>query len=234
MKRAPHSTTSDGFTLIEIMLVVAVIAVVMGGAAVGLGALTRSKLRSASLHTVSAARFAYNRSVSRGTTTRLVFDFERNTLAVEESESPVAISRNEEEADADTDEDASAVDPWAAAQERLAERLLPVEDAPSPFQPIVDADGQAVRRYQAKPIGDGVQILKLISPHDPEPRESGKGAIYFFPGGITEHAIVQLTDVADRVYSVEIHPLTGRGRVHNFAYEPVELLDEESEVRDRL
>lgn len=221
-----------GFTLIEVMMVVAIMAMVMGGSAIAVGALTRSKLRSAALHTVSAARFAYNRAVTRGTTTRLFFDFENNTLAVEESESPVTLARDAEEFE--DEEEGEAVDPWAVAQARLAEPLEPIE-AVDPFQPIADADGDAIRRYKAQPIGTNIQILKLITPHEREPRDSGKGGIYFFPGGITEHAVVQLTDASDTVYSVEIHPLTGRAQVHNYAFEPVELLDEdESEVRDSL
>ncbi len=220
-----------GFTLIEVMMVVAIIAMVMGGSAVALGALTRSKLRSASLHTVSAARFAYARAITRGTTTRLLFDFENNTLAVQESENPVTLSRED---DFDEGEEGDAVDPWAVAQARLAEPLEPVE-AVDPFQPITDADGAAIKRYSAQPIGDNVKILKLITPHEREPRDRGKGAVYFFPGGITEHAVIQLTDASETVFSIEVHPLTGRSRVHNYAFEPVALLDKnETEVRDSL
>ena len=61
-------------------------------------------------------------------------------------------------------------------------------------------------------------------------RERGKGYIYFWPGGQSEHAVVQLVDNADHVYSVEVHPLTGRARIYPYAYEPEELNEEE--VRD--
>jgi hypothetical protein len=47
-----------------------------------------------------------------------------------------------------------------------------------------------------------------------------------------EHAVVQLMKSDGTVYSVEIHPLTGRGRVHNFAYEPDSIQDEDADDED--
>jgi hypothetical protein len=48
--------------------------------------------------------------------------------------------------------------------------------------------------------------------------------------------VVQLTDASDTVYSVEIHPLTGRARLHDWAFEPEDLRDASdedlSDVRD--
>ena len=58
--------------------------------------------------------------------------------------------------------------------------------------------------------------------------------MYFFPGGVTEQAVIQLSDSSDTVYSVEIRPLTGHARIHNFAYEPVDDLDDTGEVEDPL
>ena len=55
------------------------------------------------------------------------------------------------------------------------------------------------------------------------------------PGpGFAEHAVVQFSDSSDTIYSVEIHPLTGNARIYNFAYEPLDDLDDEGEVRDSL
>ena len=77
-----QSKPTRGFTLIEVILVVTIIAVVVTGATFGLGAITRTRLRSASFRVMSAAQFAYNRAITHGTTTRLHFDFEKNTMAV--------------------------------------------------------------------------------------------------------------------------------------------------------
>ena len=77
--------------------------------------------------------------------------------------------------------------------------------------------------------------MKLFVPHEPAPLDEGKGAIHFFPGGLTEHAVLQLSDGTDSVYSVEVHALTGRCRVYPKAFEPKALFEDparadESEV----
>jgi hypothetical protein len=43
-----------------------------------------------------------------------------------------------------------------------------------------------------------------------------------------------LSDSSETVYSVEIHPLTGNARIHNFAFEPLDEIEDEGEVRDSL
>ena len=220
--------SQGGFTLIEMLVVIAIIAVVVSGATFGIGALTRTRLRSASMKVMSAAQYAYNRSVTHGTTTRLYFDFDKQTMAVEETETPVTIANFEQ---LDTDAGA-AVDPWEVARERI-EKPLEREIVPtSPFSPITTSRGKTIKRYQAQPLGDGIEVHAIVTPHDSGPRTSGEGGVYFFPGGTTEHTVVQLSDANDTIYSVEIHPLTGNGRIHPYAYEPVDDLDDEGEVED--
>lgn len=229
MRVRPPSKQKQGFTLIEVILVVTIIAVVVTGATFGLGAVTRTRLRSASFRVMSAARFAYNRAITQGTTTRLHFDFEKDTMAVEESDAPVTLATDEQlESDA-----GGAINPWDLARARLEKPLEPPE-LRSPFQPITNANGVVLKRYVAQPVGDGISVHALITPHELEKRVEGEGSVYFFPGGVTERAVIQLSDSSDTVYSIEIHPLTGNARIHNFAYEPLDDLDDEGDVEDPL
>ena len=229
MVRRVPPRTSRGFTLIEVIVVIAIIAVVVTGATFGLGAITRTRLRSSAFKVMSAARFAYNRSLTQGTTTRLRFDLDKDTMAIEETLTPVTLATTEQL----EDEDGQAVDPWDLARARLEQPLTPVKPT-SPFQPIANQNGKVIERYTAKPVGDAVSVHALITPHETETRTDGEGSVYFFPGGLTEHAVIQLSDAGDTVYSIEIHPLTGNARIHNFAYEPLDELDDEGEVEDSL
>ncbi|MBX7191218.1 MAG: prepilin-type N-terminal cleavage/methylation domain-containing protein [Sandaracinaceae bacterium] len=226
----------SGMTLIEIMIVVLIVAVAATGLSYGFGALNRTQLRAACMRLTAASRFAYNRAISRGTTVRIALDFEHGTMAIEEGHGRITLARMSdtrrqaiEEEDEDGSDSASAVDPWEAARARLADTLHPSFGA-SPFQPI------SGRRYTAQPVAEGVDIERLITPHEAEPRTRGTGHIYFFPHGQTEHAVVWLSDGGETVFSVEIHPLSGRARVRASAYEPEELMIEgdesTSEVRD--
>jgi prepilin-type N-terminal cleavage/methylation domain-containing protein len=229
MLRPAPSRSKSGFTLIEVIVVITIIAVVVTGATFGLGAITRTRLRSASFKVMSAARFAYSRALTQGTTTRLHFDFEKSTMAVEETETPVTLATDEQL----ESETGGAVDPWDLAKSRLEKPLSPPPPS-SPFGPITSPSGAVLERYTAQPLGEGISVHALITPHERAKRTEGEGAVYFFPGGLTEHAVIQLSDSSDAVYSVEIHPLTGNARIHNFAYEPIDELDDQGEVEDSI
>lgn len=208
----------------EILVVVVIVAIAATGATFALGALTRSRLRSSAVRIVAASKFAFNRAVVRGNTVRVVFNLQQNTLGIEEAQGQVVLARVGDATREQLDVDEVAVDPWAAAKARLDETREPTFGA-SPFGPILGRDDKPRKQYAPRELPDGVRVVQLILPHEPEPRTGGTGAIYYFPGGRTEHAVVQLADRSDTVYSVEIHPLTGNAEVHPFAYEPEPVVD---------
>lgn len=230
-RKAPRR---EGMTLIEIMIVVVILAVVATGITFSLGAIARTNLRSGCMKILAASRYAYSRSISQGTTVRVVLDADNGTLSIEEAHGRVVLARSGDplrEASEEAGEEGAAVDPWEAARQRLEKTMQPTFGA-SPFAPIRGRNGEELEMYKARPIAPGVRIARMYLPHEPEPRERGRGAIYFFPGGRTENAVVWLSDSSDRVYSVELHPLTGRGKVRNEAYEPDPRDLEEDEVED--
>jgi Tfp pilus assembly protein FimT len=228
-------------TLLEIIMVIAIVALAASGVSFSVGALTRTNLKSGAGKMGAAFRYAYNRAVTQGTTVRVHFTIPGSTFSVEEAHSGVMVARaKEKEEKKNLDEDGkavSAVDPWAAAQARINQPDKPSVGA-SPFSPLTTSEGELLKRFQNVSIGRGVQIIKLIVPHEPEPVTQGEGSVHFFPGGRTERAVVQLGDGRGGVYSVAVHPLTGRVKVYAEEYEPKELLqevetgEEESEVKE--
>jgi len=229
--RRVRGRSSHAFSIIEMMIVIVIMALAVGALTMGLGALGRSKLRSSCVKISAAAKFAYHRAITQGKTVRIVLDFEQNTMGFEEAHGRVTLrdAENSHWSDDDQDEDEDgADDPWSSAQANL-ESAIAASIGRSPFGPITDDDGQPMERYQPRPL-EGVMIARLFTPHELEPREAGKGYIYFFPGGQTEHAVVQLENRDQHVYSVEIHPLTGRAEIFPHAVEPEELT--EDDLRD--
>ncbi|MGD8859813.1 MAG: hypothetical protein PVI30_07365 [Myxococcales bacterium] len=212
-------------TLLEIIMVVVIIAVGASGLSFSLGALTKTNLKSGATKLGAAARYAYNRAIIQGTTVRIVFDIPGNSFSVEEAHGRVTLSRADDERRFDEDGESTnvvAADPWAAAETRVSEAIKPTLGA-SPFGPLKSSSGDELTRFKDVGLGRRVQIVKLIVPHHPDPVEEGQAAVHFFPGGMTEHAVIHLSDGSDTVYSVEIHPLTGRARVRDEAYVPEEL-----------
>ncbi|MCA9602392.1 MAG: hypothetical protein KC417_10225 [Myxococcales bacterium] len=219
-------------TLIEIVIVITIIAIASTGVTYGFRALNRTNLRSACMHILAASRFAYGRSVTRGNTVRLVLDADASTLALEEAEGMVtivgisdknAVSRKKDDESIE-EQDSGAVDAWAAAKARLSTALEPVQFA-SPFGIVSGRDGTPLKKYGAQPFGSGVKIHRMILAHRPEPRTEGKEAIYFFPGCMSERAVIQLSS-GETVYTVELKPMSGSGKVYAYAYDPPTLTED--------
>lgn len=238
---------TEGVTLIEIMVVIVIIALGAVGASYGLGALRRTELRSSALDIVSAVRFAYHRANTRGNTYRIAIDFQAHTIAVEQAVGAVTINMDDER-EIDPDDDNAAVNPWTAAQRRLDDAIS-ANIGRATFSAVTDEEGEQVMRFQPhrlpivtrqvvdadNPVSGTADVffLSLVTPHEVAERTEGKGYIYFFPGGRAEGAVVQIGDDADHVYSVSIHPLTGRATVYPFAYEAPNYTEEDfQEMRD--
>ncbi len=224
-RHGPHAARA-GLTLVEVLVAVAIVALIAGSATLGLGATTRAELRGACMKLVAATRYAASRATVNGSTVRVTLDFAAGTLALQEARGRVTLTAADDERrgdEEDPDAARSAADPWEAARARLEKTLQP-NLGRDPFGPLTGRDGEVLRRFEPRPLGRGVRLVKLYAPHEPRPREEGVGHVYFFPSGVAEHAVVQLAS-GETVYSVEIHPYTGRARVHREPVEP-ETLEE--------
>lgn len=234
----PRRQTRQGLTLIEIMVVVVIIAIGASAASMGLGSLSRANLKSASVRLMALSRYAYHRALTNGTTVRLTLDFDKDTFEVTEGHGRVRLSRSDsmlrsEGARNEEGDPGAAVDPWEAARARIAG---PEEEQPvqlSPFSPITTDSGKVIGRFAKQALGDGIRIVKLVVAHEAEPRTSGTADMFFFPGGQTQHAVVQIADKNDTIFSVEVHPLTGKATIHTVPYEPEVLMDDPSERHER-
>lgn len=246
-RSAPIARSRAGMTLIEIMIVIVVIALGTTAASMGLGSLTKASLQSACVRLGALTRYAYHRALTQGTTVRVTFDLERDTYSVTEAHGRITLVRSDAElrteADRASDEGKSdedrrveesnaAVDPWELARQRI-EKPDTLTLPRSPFSALATPDGTPMKRFKTQPIGDDIKIAKVIVAHETKPREEGKTDLFFFPNGLTQHAVVQLQDRSDIIYSVEIHPLTGRGKIHSAPYEPEVLMDNPEERNER-
>lgn len=198
-------------TLVELMVAMLIIALAATGTMYSVNALTRSKLRAAGMRVSAAARYARHRALTQTKTVRVVLDLDEGKLGIEESSARVTLTRSDGD---DDEEQPEAVDPWEAAEAIVNNPDEPTLGATS-FQAITDEDGDPIARYMEQPFEGGIRITRFISPHEPEPREHGRVAFYYFPNGTGEHTFIELEDPRQNRVTVEIDPLSARGKVTN-------------------
>jgi general secretion pathway protein H len=193
-------------TLIEVLIVVALLALLTGAVAFGTGMVGGSRLRAGASLVISSVRMALARANATGRPVRLVFDFEQESVTLEESSSAMLREKEEGKSTGGGAEAATELEKEARAE---AEKILEGPRAPRPEFRAVKGLGSVGRQLEP-----GITFRQVQTEHDGEPREEGRAYLYFWPGGETEHAAVQLKRRGDDDgLTVLVSALTARARV---------------------
>jgi general secretion pathway protein H len=221
-----------GFTLIEIMVALAIIAL-MSTLAVGMvRRMARTELRGQASRLAAVVRYLFDRASSTGKIHRLVLDFDSGKYWAEVTDDRFMLPRERESDESrarDSDEATKAAD---EEKQRQAEAERAGENAPgsaydfSRYQPQEWKPKRArfdmfqesgLKTMQMK----GAKLAGLFTPRYARPISTGKGYIYFFPLGQTEPGLIHISDPeGETFYSLLIHPLNGRVKVHAGYIEP--------------
>lgn len=186
---------------------VVLIALLTGGTVMGPGLLKASRVRGAATMLVSAVRLAQNRTNTVGKPVRLVLDLDKRRAALEEADS-VSFARQKGGIAGGALAADDAEKKARAETERLLEGPKPQRAQFKPLKELSDPNDP----NQGRELGSGVQFLSVETDHDEEPVTEGRAYVYFWPGGITERAIIRLkrTDSNEEGLAVLISSLTGR------------------------
>ena len=223
-----------GVTLIEIIVVIAIIAIVSGVAIAGSMQLPTAKLRRSATMIASAIKVAYTRATATSRDLRLVMDMDEQKVWLEEADRPMVVQSKEKTGTGG----AEAV--TKAEQEALEEGNKIVKGPPIPkpkFHPIeAYGFGDVDSGKGGKPLQSGITVRSSQTPHDDAPRTSGRAYLYFWPGGRTERASIQLrigaSSADEQTLSVLVSPLTGKVTVKGGAVD-LELPTDDSQASDR-
>ncbi|MEM1029298.1 MAG: prepilin-type N-terminal cleavage/methylation domain-containing protein [Myxococcota bacterium] len=220
MRRA-HARRRRGVTLIEVLVTIALVAVLMGGAAMGMGSLSSSRLRASSTRVASAFRVAYGHANSSGRVTRLVFTMnpdaenaaDRATISIEDSPGVLYLQSGDITggAEATTEFEKSALEEGQA----IAAGERPPRPAFSPVKNLNGFRGGSGTKMAVKSLEPGILFRQVEVMHDVEPVTEGRAYVYFFPGGQAEPASIQVmknTDDLDDddILTIQVAPLTGK------------------------
>lgn len=207
---ALRAARSRGVTLIEVLVVLALVTMLFAGIASGTGRLSGARMRAAASLVMNSVRVAITHANSRGRPVRLVFDLDEQRLILEETRGRMLRVK-------DSDEGAKAGAAAATELEReaseMATRFGQGPQIPKPrFSPVASygRDEQGLGRS----LGQGIRYMQVQTEHDPEPIVEGRAYLYFWPGGGTEQAAIQVGRAGDfDGLTVLVTALTGRSYI---------------------
>jgi general secretion pathway protein H len=226
----PSRAARRGLTLVEILAVLSIIAVISGVAIAGTMQLPSAQLRGAATMLTSAVKVAFTRATATSRDLRLVMDLDHQTVWLEESSVPMLVQSKDKSATGGAD----AV--TQAEKEALIEHDQILQGPPIPkpkFHPVNANDfGDAHAGAKQKYLGRAVSFRSVQTGHDDEPRTKGRAYLYFWPGGYTERASIQLQIGEDTVLTLLIAPLTGKVTVKAGAVE-LQIPTDDDQASDR-
>lgn len=229
---------AGGFTLLELLVVMALLALVMAASVRGLRSMARSDLRASAGKIAGAMRYLFDRASTTGRVHRLVLDLSGKRYWAEVSDDRYYLPRElEDEASRERGRAELEIE-REQENERRANLRTDGRGAaydlsgytPQEFKPK-RARFSAFKDVGAKvfELPRGVRLMGVYTPRLAEPVAEGQEYVYFFPLGQTEAAIVHLSDEGgETIYSLVAHPLTGRVRIERgYVAPPIERLDDE-------
>ncbi len=221
-RRRRHS----GFTLIELLVVLYIVGILAALSIRGVRSLARTDLRASVSHLSGAIRYLFDRASSTGQYHRLVIDIDQGRYWAEVSDDQFYLPR-----DPETESSAkkllaveNELDEKEARQKEMAAASGDVDMSkvlPMDFRPKKARFG-AFKESKLKPVTmKNTQIMDVFTPRVADPVTKGRAYVYFFPLGQTEPAIIHLSDATQQtIYSLVVHPVTGRVRIYNSYIEP--------------
>jgi general secretion pathway protein H len=205
-----------GFTLVEILVVIALIAVLAGTVVSGTGMIAGNRMRAAAGLVITAARLAVTRSNTTGHPVRLVFDMDDSRLLMEETADRML--RVKETADEKTTGGSSGgADPATVAEKEslaYADGIVKGPKAPRAKFTAIPLSSADTDGTKGRELGRDVRFRLVQTEHDFKPKDKGRAYLYFWPGGGTERAVIQVERKgSDDVLSVLVSPLTARAKI---------------------
>jgi len=207
--------------------VISLIAIVMTVVTVGFYGTSGARLKQGSTRVAGAIRIAYSHSTAVSKAVRLVFDFEKGTIAMEEAQDRHLLRRDSTGgADPANEAESQAIAAADAASMRAPKSGFTSVNLRE-YHRVKNNDEEADDSDPDVPLPNGIQFWQVDIDHQEEPIRSGRAYLYFFPGGQTENGTIQLrisnADEEDKTgfISVTVSPLTGKtniraGRVEAF------------------
>ncbi len=190
----PTSRTStrnslSGFSLIEMLIVIALMAVITLVAAPSISSVLRISLNSATREIASVIKEAYNSAVVTGRVYRVAYDLDKEMYWVESGPATLLLETAE-----------------SKEREERRRKIAGPDYKPPVSKFSID---KSVTRSK-KELPRGVIYEDVLTQQNPEAITSGIVYTHIFPHGLAEQTIIHLTDSGKKRISLVIAPLVGK------------------------
>lgn len=186
-----------GFSLIEMLVVVAIIAMITGVALPTVSSYFQLSLNSATRELATTIKEAYNAAVVTGRVYRLVYDIKKNQYWVEAGPPDALLDTKE------TKEREERRKRYSRAEDKEKEK----ENSPFALEKTITRKKLSLPR--------GVTYEDIVTQQSNEPLSEGVAYTHFFPHGVTEQSIIHLTDQSKHKASLVITPLIGNTELYD-------------------
>ena len=207
MKAGRRSHRRGGFTLIEVMVAVGIMAVVSVGALSVISSIDGAKSRQAAGKVSAAVRESFDRAALSGSVHRLVFSLGEATMRLEVADGFFTLP-------------ALSADPTESAQQRAKARAEAEEELFEGLSDEAKAGLAALRTPPSwapvdGPLGSGVglgevKILGFWSGAFERFQKQGDALLYFFPRGETQDAVFWIGANKDDVFTIRVDGMAAR------------------------
>lgn len=194
-----------GFTLIELMVTMAIVGVIFALSLTGLRSAFNVNLKSTAGKMASTLRYLSNKAVTDHMYFRMAYDISGNSYQIEESTDPFVISIEEEESEFKE----------AAEDKEEEEGLSLTEDEEKKKQKgtagFAASESSLLKSVK---LPSGVLFKDVTVSYLLGKKAEGKVYTYFFPDGYATPTLINLkNDDDDEHYALELFPLSGRVKV---------------------
>jgi prepilin-type N-terminal cleavage/methylation domain-containing protein len=219
VRRSLIKPGQQGITLIEMMVVLAILGLLVGSLTVGYARLPGTALKREGVKLAAALRSAYDRATASGAHHRVIIDIAKGTFFVERCEGKVQVRKVR-----DLKEEVE--------RQRLeAEKQARMSDAQSNEALLGAMTKDAGQRLGGSGGGAGasctpvsgelgkkqtlggtpkVSFHRVFVAHLQEPAKDGVVSLNFFPLGTAERAVIELSVGEEEQFSIAVRPLSGR------------------------
>ena len=216
--------TQRGMTILELMIVIAILGAGIFLVRSGFRMLTKADLVENSTEVAAVLKKTSQLAVEKGEMHRVLFDVEKQIYAVEACQGAKTLQRNEAIRPDDEETkralekgkdrmkgvptEALASDPEQATKQAL---MIAGHHIADKMCAPIDDPGSDDNKGWVRPLraAKGIKFKEIWVQHKDDSTSKGQVAIYFFPSGSSEKAVVEITDGGD-TFTVLVHGLTGR------------------------